>query len=270
MNHSYEELRKVALEILSGKEKISYPLNQYQHLLIGIASVLARREDEKQECIFGSSDLSPYDKEIFLELFWDLFRQGIITLGCDNANRNFPFFRLTELGEKIIASQEPYFFHDVSSYANLIKEQIPEIKDTTLIYVKEAIQAFLSGCMLSSSVMIGVAIEDAFLSLLEETENNEKWQDVYRNVFKQKTILQKFNKFKSILDQNIENLPSNTKEDLDTNLSSILSIIRNFRNESGHPTGKIISREQTYVLLHLFIPCCKKIYDLIKYFKEDR
>src|SRR5215208_3697993 len=28
-------------------------------------------------------------------------------------------------------------------------------------------------------------------------------------------------------------------------------------------SGKIISREQTYVLLHLFIPCCRKMYQLI-------
>ena len=269
MDHSYEELRKVALEILSGKEKVEYPPNQYQHLLVGIAEVLAKMEHKQQETIRGSSGLSSNDREIFLELFWDLFRQGIITLGCDDANREFPFFRLTGLGRKIIENQEPYFFHDVNSYETVIKQQLPEIKGSTLTYLKEAMQSFLSGCMLSSSVMIGVASEDAFLSLLEEIENDKKWRNIYKNVFSQKTILQKFNKFKSILDQNVGSLPSTVKEDLDTNLSGILSIIRNFRNESGHPTGKIIGREQTYVLLNLFIPCCKKIYELIEYFKTD-
>jgi hypothetical protein len=39
---------------------------------------------------------------------------------------------------------------------------------------------------------------------------------------------------------------------------AILAVIRNFRNESGHPSGKIIEREQAYVLLSY----CKKVYQL--------
>lgn len=48
MPHSYEEIRSVALDILVGREKVSYGLNQYQHLSIGIAEVLARREGRKE------------------------------------------------------------------------------------------------------------------------------------------------------------------------------------------------------------------------------
>jgi hypothetical protein len=39
-------------------------------------------------------------------------------------------------------------------------------------------------------------------------------------------------------------------------------VIRNFRNQAGHPTGTIISREQAYILLQLFIPYAKKLYQL--------
>jgi len=56
------------------------------------------------------------------------------------------------------------------------------------------------------------------------------------------------------------------KEDLDTNFSGILSIIRNFRNQSGHPSGKIIDREQAYILLQLFPPYCKKMYQLMDFY----
>jgi transcriptional regulator of heat shock response len=128
-------------------------------------------------------------------------------------------------------------------------------------------QAFLGGCLLSSSVMLGVATEHSFLKLLETIEVNPASLEIYQNAFNQRTILQKFNKFKNILEQNAATLPANIKEDLDTNLGGILSMIRTFRNESGHPSGKIITREQAYVLLQLFIPCCKKIYELIEYFR---
>ena len=81
-----------------------------------------------------------------------------------------------------------------------------------------------------------------------------------------RTVLQKINKFKNILDQQLHNLPAEVKEDLDTNFAAILSVIRTFRNQSGHPTGKIIDREQAYVLLQLFIPYAKKMYQLMDYY----
>lgn len=267
MDHSYEEIRKVALNVLAERETGVYGFSQYEHLKTTVAEVFFRRENSGKQPV-GESRLSAGDREIFLEVFWDLFRQGIITLGLNDSNPNFPWLRVSTMGRKILEGQEPYFFHDLDSYEKIIKQSIPEIDDVTLIYLKEAMQAFLSGCILSSSVMLGVATEHSFLILLEILENNPKWNDIYRNVFSQRTILRKFNKFKNILDQQIGNLPPGLKEDLDTNLSGILSMIRNFRNESGHPSGKIISREQCYILLQLFIPCCKRIYELISFFKS--
>ena len=264
MDHSYEEIRKAALNILVKPEGDQDELSRYEHLRLGVARVLQQRE----ETTSGRVDiLSSHDNELFPEVFWDLFRQGIITLGSDDANREFPFFRLSTLGRKIIEGQEPYFFHDLSSYEKVITENVPNIEPATLIYLKEAMQAFLSGCVLSSSVMIGVATEHSLLILLEAIEKNAQYGPLYQNVFTQKTILSKLNKFRNILEQNKRSLPSEVKEDLDTNFSGILTMIRNFRNESGHPTGKIISREQCYVLLHLFITCCKKIYQLIDFFE---
>jgi len=60
--------------------------------------------------------------------------------------------------------------------------------------------------------------------------------------------------------------PPEIKEDLDTHFMGILSIIRTFRNQSGHPTGKIIDGEQAYVLMQLFISYCKKLYQLIAFY----
>ena len=159
-------------------------------------------------------------------------------------------------------NESAYFFHDVSSYKNAILAEVPDINEATLLYLQEAMQAFRSGCILSATVMLGVATEHTFLLMLETIESNPAHQPTYQSVFTQRTILQKVNKFKNILDQNLANLSREIKEDLDTNFSGILSIIRNFRNQSGHPTGKIIDREQAYVLLQLFIPYCKKLYQL--------
>ncbi len=271
MDHSFEEVRAVALDLLSGRERGAHDLTQYQNLLIAVAQVFERRGGGPPQRgyqgggVFGPS-LSANDKELLLEVFWGLFREGVITLGLNDSNREFPWFRVTEFGRRLASHQQAYFFHDVSSYEQLVRTEVPGIDDTTVLYLKEAMQSFRSGCILAATVMLGVATEHAFLLLVEKLEQNPTHSTTFANVANERTMLQKVNKFKNILDQQVRFLPSDLREDLDTNFAGILSIIRTFRNQSGHPTGKIVDREQAYVLLQLFIPYCKKMYQLMAHY----
>ena len=267
MDHSYEEIRSVALDLLAGREKVNLALSQYEHLKMSVAAVLEKRGETARSSYGNRVNLSPGDSELFREIFWDLFRQGIITLGCDDSNRQFPWFCVSSFGTRLLAGGNAYFFHDVLSYEQAIKAAVPEINKTTSLYLKEAMQAFRSGCILSATVMLGVATEHTFLSLLDTIESSPSHATYYAPVFTERTILNKVNKFKNKLDQKVKDLPSEVKEDLDTNFAGILAVIRNFRNQSGHPTGKIIDRGQAYVLLQLFIPYCKKLHQLIHYFR---
>jgi len=272
MDHSYEEIRSASLDILAGRENASCGFSQYENLMIGVAGVFQQREGPSQQegpriLSGGETQLSRADREVFLEVFWGLFREGVITLGLDDANREFPFFRVSGFGRRLLKGGDAYFFHDVSSYEKAIRSQVPTVDPVTLVYLKEAMQAFRSSCILSATVMLGVATEHTLLLLIETIENNPQHSPTYASVGKERTILQKLNKFKSILDQNAKALPAHVKEDLDTRFVGILSNIRNFRNQSGHPTGVIIDREQAYVLLQLFIPYCRKMYQLMDYFR---
>jgi hypothetical protein len=269
MSHSYEEIRAVAIDILAGRENTSHGATQYANLEAGIAEVFARRTGcQGPQNVSGSdAQLERQDADLFLEVFWDLFRQGIITLGFNRSNREFPFFRVSQVGQRILQNQSVYFFHDVSTYTAVIQKEVPAINAVTLIYLQEAMQAFRSGCILSATVMLGVATEHTFLLLVETILQSKSHAATFAAVDKERTILQKVNKFKSILDQHTKGLPREILEDLDTHFSGILSIIRNFRNQSGHPSGKIIDREQAYVLLQLFIPYCRKMYQLQDQFR---
>jgi len=214
----------------------------------------------------GNANLDSQDREIFLEVFWDLFRQGIITLGMNDSNREFPFFRVSSHGKRILENQESYFFHDVSTYEQLIRNEIPNIDDVTMIYLKEAMQAFRVGCVLSSTVMLGVSTEHTFDLLIETINNNPSHAATYQSVNSQWGTLRRVNTFKSILNTQTSTLSRDIKEDLDTHFSGILSVIRNFRNQSGHPSGHVIDREQCYVLLQLFIPYGRKMYQLMAHY----
>ncbi len=78
----------------------------------------------------------------------------------------------------------------------------------------------------------------------------------------------KFNKFRQKLEIKRKDLPTDLQNDLEINLDMISALIRNYRNESGHPNNNVLSREQCYINLQLFIPCCKKIFELKEFFKQ--
>lgn len=274
MDHSYEEIRQAAIDILAGREKTGSGSTDYNKFEDSVAEVLSKRdrisEDNQEHRNERYFTLSYFDKDSFMEIFWDLFRQGIITLGCDPSNNEFPNCRLSRYGKEIVENGENlYFYYDVSGYEKVVREQIPDIDDITLLYLKEAMQAFKSGCLLSATVMIGVAAEHTFMKLVETIQQNQNYKDKFTNVYSEKTILRKLNKFVKVLELHQKDIPSEIKEALDTDFMGIMSVIRNFRNESGHPTGKIISREQCYILLNLFIPYCKKLYQLIVFFRDN-
>lgn len=274
MAHSYEEIRSVTIDVLAGRETGSYKPEQYTSLQHVVGEVFDHRDPPQPQqgrsrtytMSGGSSSLDSADREIFLEVFWDLFRQGIITIGLNDANREFPWFRVSSHGQRILDNQESYFFHDVSTYEQLIRNEIPNIDDVTMIYLKEAMQAFRVGCVLSSTVMLGVSTEHTFDLLRETINNNPTHAATYQDVNNQWGALRRVNKFKSILDTQMSTLPREIKEDLDTHFAGILSVVRNFRNQSGHPSGHIIDREQCYVLLQLFIPYGRKMYQLMDHY----
>ena len=203
---------------------------------------------------------------LFREVFWDLFRQGLITLGTAEDHKDLAHFSMSRFGKKALESERLYYFYDVSSYKKAVRKEIPKIDDVTLVYLEEAMRAFAANCCLSATVMLGVATEDSFELLLEDTQQNAGYAALFRSLLKDRSILRKVNKFRKVLEHKVESLPPHVKEGLDTNFSGIIELIRTFRNKSGHPTGKIIDREQTYVLLNLFIPYCKKIYQLREFF----
>jgi hypothetical protein len=270
MDHTYEEIRQTAIAVLAKQERIA----QYLDLKRAVSREFELRGDIESQrpritrnLSVDASSLSDTDANLLLEVFWNLFREGIITLGTNDQNAEFPWFRISEFGKQVLDNQEPYFFQDVAGYEALIRARVPQIDPITLIYLKESVQAFKSGCVLSASVMIGVASEHSFLKLLDAIEANPTHSITFATVHRERTILRKLNAFKRILDQNLNLLPARVKEDLDTQFMSTVSMIRNFRNESGHPSGRIIEREQCYILLQLFIPCCEKIYQLIGVFQ---
>ena len=273
MPHSYEEIRSATLDVLAGRVTTQYDPDHYPHLKIGVGKALRDRRGQPEPApgmYQADSSLDHADADLLLEVFWDLFRDGVITLGLNDSNKEFPFFRVTTRGRHLMEGGGEYFLHDVSGFERQIKAEIPDIDPTTLLYLKESLQAFRSGCILASTVMLGVATEHTFLLLMETIDQSKTHSSTFSSVSKERGILRKINKFKSVIEQNKKTVPRALLEDFDTHFLGVQSLIRGFRNESGHPSGKLIEREQSFVNLQLFVSYGRKAYQFINHFRNEK
>lgn len=252
--HTYEELRNTAVDILIGKEIVYELPNQFMGLAQALTEVFARRQDSKAN--IHDYNLHQTDLELLRDVFWDLFRQGTIILGLNDLNPQWPFFRLSHFGKETLLNQSPYHFHSPASFLEIIKKEVPNISSTAQTYLNEAVAAFYVDCRLATCVMIGAAAEVEFLRLVELAASSPTYSTKFASVRNETFIRQKITKFQNILRPLVSSLePKDDFEDWEINLSSIQSVLRIARNQAGHPTARDIpSREQVYVLLQLFVP----------------
>lgn len=265
-DHTYEEIRDVVIDILTGRVTVPHPPVQWQSLLGAIGHVLfqrARQTPGFQAQAVTSLSLTAKDAELARDVFWDLFRQGVITLGSNDANPNWPHFRLSHFGDRILNSSSPWRFHDSSSYIAMVRQAVPDIKDAAVSYLEEASAAFYSGCLLASCVMLGVAAEAEFLRLVQAVIATPTHATVFKAVDKEATVLRKIVKFRNLLKPLIPQLGQRAREGLEANFDAIQFVLRVARNDAGHPTSAPPpSREQVFVYLQLFVPFARQLRDL--------
>lgn len=253
--HGYEEVRNVVMDILLGRERVRYEANQWQALIDGVQEVFSRRTRTDHR-------LHPDDAELVRDVFWDLFRQGFITLGMNNSNPTWPWFRLSHFGKAALQSQAPYRFHDTSSYLAMVKREVPDISPEAVAYLDEAVAAFYAGCLLASCVMLGVAAEAEFLRLIDVATASAQHGRLFSSVTRERVIRGKIDKMQAGLEQIKSSLPRDAIEDLGTNFLAIQSVLRIARNDAGHPSPAHPEREQVYVYLQLFVPFARQLMRL--------
>ena len=260
MTHSYEEIRDAAVDVLTGRFHLADKINQFGGLVRGVALYFEKKDNQPR--LGAGASLNPADQELVRDVFWDLFRQGYITIGYDGINANCPFFRLSYFGRKTLLEGAPYKFTDTTTYLELVRKAAPHVDDVTLVYLDEAVRAFYAGCFLSCSVMLGVAAENLFNRLIDGAKSNKKHAAAFAKVASQRFMLGKIVEFQIALEPIKPSLPGYVREDLDTHLNAIQAVLRTHRNSTGHPTGRTMNRELMYVHLQLFAPFAQKLEQL--------
>jgi hypothetical protein len=268
LNISFDELRSLTLEALKNNE-----IKMFTDICNEVANLTFQREIVPNSAPGGfGQTFSLVDKDIgrVSEIVWDLIVERVLTIGWDASNPAWPFLRLTEYGKLVVKEQHPTP-HDPSGYLCRLQSEIPTLDPIIIDYLNESLTAYRINLLLSSTITLGCASEKAMLILIESFCNaiqDATKKTAFTGLTNGKMISRQFDEFKKRVFQC--NIPTSITNNLENDLVGIFQMIRNYRNDTGHPTGIKLNREQVYANLMVFISYCKKVYSLIDYLNINK
>jgi hypothetical protein len=261
-----EEARALVFQTLRGGK-----WNQFGELLMAVGMLKAKAEKlDTRTAYDGRQFLSEPEKSLIMEIVWSLIVQGILIPALNDANQGWPFLRLTEYGQKCV-QEDRILPHDPEGYLQDFYRDIPNADSTVVEYLTESLQCFIHGLYRAAAVMIGGASEQAILLLIEGYGNaiaDSRARERYEtDIQKAPSIFRKYQEFERQLPEIKRQAPRQLTDNIDSQLRGIFDLIRNTRNDAGHPaSGAVVDRDIIYSHLRLFTPYYKRISDLTEWF----
>lgn len=215
----------------------------------------------------------PIQKMDLAEQLWLLVSQGLAFTDMQESSHENWMWHLSDLGRKAAESECEFDPHDPEGYLKRLQSKVANLDPSVLMYSREALTAFNSACYLATSVMLGVASEKAFLLLAEafggwlpesEGSNLRRKLDNQRASFSDK-----FDEFRKKAEPRRKEFPEEFAENMSLNIDAVCDLIRVYRNEAGHPTGKRVDRDDAYVNLQMFARYIQKVFGLITFFQTN-
>ena len=225
-------------------------------------------KDPAYGCFAYSIKIAESSHKVITSILWELVMQGILFVESPNSST----YNITEYGLKVLASEKP-IPHDPDGYLSYLQNEVPDIDDVILTYVTEAVNAYNHRLYLSATTSIGCASEKALLLLIEAFNGflpSEKEQNAFRNRTKDRFVKVQFEELRKSFGGQQGRIDKDLVDGIDIVLNGIFEILRQNRNSTGHPTGKTIGRERVFALLQVFVTYCKRIYELIEFFRLNK
>ena len=208
------------------------------------------------------------------EIFWQLISQGVITPGINISNPNLPWFRLTDYGRKVI-EEERFMPHDPTNYINNYKKMLARPNSVVISYLEESLRCFTVGCMVASTMMLGIASEVAFLNLckvLLSSLKNQEEKSKLSKIIASVSMVAKLNYVRDKIEQVVKNKKGALPEDTMITMLSIFDLVRRQRNDVGHPQEEIpvLTRDQVFIYLRVFPHYCRTIQAVEDYLSKNK
>ena len=123
--------------------------------------------------------------------------------------------------------------------------------------------------------MLGAASEKAMLDMIESCGDSIADPSAKRafkaEVEKAQSVFRKYLIFEKHFESVKPTLPKELTHNSDSLMRGVFDLIRNSRNDSGHPaSGVAVDRDLVNSHLRLFIPYCKRVYELTAWFSQNQ
>jgi hypothetical protein len=176
---------------------------------------------------------------MLVDVFWELAATGIIAPGNGPAQPNFPWFRVTPYGRRVLAAPD-YQPYDRTGYIRLLSQRIESVDPTVLAYLDESLETFGRANTVAAMVMLGVAAERVFNLLCDSlvqglhsvTETQKLTNLLARFAIKPKVDWM-HEKLRAVQDSKPK--PAGFPENAGLMVTAIYDMIRSQRNDLGHP-----------------------------------
>lgn len=221
------------------------------------------------EILFPEQLHTSRKKELVNRAVWTLLQRGLL-IPKFGRQLYFPL-TISERG-KAVASEEDFNPDFPERYLELLDNRVKKLSKTVKTYVKESLETFSSTCYFATSVMLGLASEAAFL---EMSKKFAIWLQVKKDEKALQSKLDAGNTKYSRIYSNVRNkLLSDIKTDLKKagladNLELLLdagNVLRTYRNEAGHPLGKVVQREECILSFYAMPLYLERLYELQNFF----
>ena len=203
---------------------------------------------------------------------WSLVTRGLIIIDFLNIQSANWTLDLTPKG-RAAALDEEANPDNPSKYLQRLSSSVPEVSPTVLQYAEEALDCYNNRNYLASAVMLGVASEAAFLEMarsfgawLPEGKERANFVKIVEN--ERQNYFTKFGEFRKRIETHKSELPPALSDSMALTFDSILDLLRIYRNDAGHPTGKQISRDDAFINLQMFVRYLQKLYAFKTYFAK--
>ncbi|MBI4914303.1 MAG: hypothetical protein HY825_00510 [Acidobacteria bacterium] len=208
-------------------------------------------------------------RSVIDEALWTMLADGLVSITMPIQQTSGWRWRITDRGRRCAGGDAPNP-DDPGAYLARLKKGAAGFAGPVEFYTTEALRAYNGGCFAASTVMIGVAAEagfqvtaEAFVYWLEEPER-DKFERILGNA--RGTYATKFARFRELVDQRQKQLDASLRDGLDAVLHSVGDFLRISRNEAGHPTGKVVEREEAHTYLVMFAFYVRRLLALGEFF----
>lgn len=265
----YQRTRSIVLEFVKHVYLDESHHVQLQAITDQFRRYIEENRDDKKEI------LDSIDAEDVLDIFNSLMNEGIIRWGSDASSGNSgpPYTGLTKYGREVLTKEEPQPY-DPHGYFEYLKKRVSKLDPITEMYLVESLETFLRNNLLASAVMLGVAAEAVFNKLYDglgnsvQSEKIKKKFDDLRDSARTKSRIELVHD--TLLVTYKAKIDTRFTDDFESKTDPLFNLIRQLRNDVGHPTGIVVDRMTMYVYLQLFVSYCETAFKWIDYLKKNK